>query len=122
VPNFDDNTLRSELSNVSAYENKLAVTRMIVRQLREELKATHHYKWSKLELMDDYKVKESELSAWPMYLTHWHESIGPLRKKKQVKKPKTQKVPVADTKASPENVRHSSRIRKEAKKDKDFEY
>ena len=77
---FDDPEKRAIIQDVATFESMLAVTRMLVRELRVVLKAEGLYKWSKLELIDDLNVKQSDLSDWPLYVQFWHDSSALLVK------------------------------------------
>ena len=71
VPRFDDPEKRPEIGDMQRYSLKLAATRAVIRQFRKELKVFGRYEGSKLQLMDQFSVKRSELSEWPIYLLVW---------------------------------------------------
>ncbi len=71
IPNFDDKAKRAEMADMEGHERLQAATRALIRELRVQLQRSGRYGGSKLELLDQFNVKMSELSCWPIYLVPW---------------------------------------------------
>jgi hypothetical protein len=122
IPNFDDKGKRPEMADMEGHEQLLAAVRALTRELRVQMQRSGRYGGSKLELLDQFNVKISELSCWPIYLVPWkcdlpkthtaHSSKGAKRKKKEEEK--------ADHLT--EEPKRTGRERKPATRSKDFVY
>lgn len=68
IPLFDDPVLMAKFSAVQASHEQDRAMRAVLAALRKELKEHGLYEGSKLEIMDRYEIKQTELSSWPFYV------------------------------------------------------
>ncbi len=68
APNFDNDERQAGFGQMQQSHRVLMSVQALVREYRTQLKQSRLYKGSKLELMDIYGVKTSELSAWPFFV------------------------------------------------------
>jgi hypothetical protein len=68
APNFDNEERQAGFGQMQESHRVLLAVQALVREFRMQLKRDRLYKGSKLELMDIYGVKTSELSAWPFFV------------------------------------------------------
>jgi hypothetical protein len=122
VPMFDDPTKRAQIQDIASYEQTLAATRMMVRALRRELRPSKSYKWSKLELIDNLNVKQSDLSEWPLCIHCWHDPAAVFGKKSKPKRQKQGKKVEGKKQIDEGERKHESRVRQKPKQDKNFVY
>ena len=120
VATFDNKSKRTELGDMEAHEKMLAATRALVRELRIQLQRSGRYTGSKLELIDLFDVKMSELSLWPIYLVRWKLDLAKVLKVKTPGRPAKKKKKEEKIREPVEEGKRSSRTRQETKKYKDF--
>lgn len=77
VPKFDNDDRQEGFARLQRSHQVLMAVQALTRQFRIELKERKQYQGSKLELMDIYGVKLSELSAWPFYVGEMDPSTVP---------------------------------------------
>ena len=68
APKFDDDQRQASFAQLQASHRVLLAVQALTRELRTQLEQRGQYVGSKLELMDIYGVKLSELSAWPFFV------------------------------------------------------
>ena len=129
APNFDDDQRQEGFGQLQSSHQRMRATQALLRELREQLKREHRYKGSKLEFMDHFGVKLSELSEWPFYLgafdrkpvaERFYSKKSVLRVRHRRKdRPKK----VTKSASSGESAqRRSSRTKKKSKKHDDSSY
>jgi hypothetical protein len=68
VPTFDSKELQEKYSRLQSSAQEFALIRLAISRFRDLLETNDLYEGSKLQLMDDYKVKLTELSEFPFFL------------------------------------------------------
>jgi hypothetical protein len=68
APNFDDDQRQKQIGQLQPSHQRMRSTQALLREMRVRLRQNNRYKGSKLEIMDHFHVKLSELSEWPLYL------------------------------------------------------
>jgi len=122
VPLFDDGTLRPALADMDQHAKRLAASRALIGQFREQLRRSGRYEGSKMALMDHYQVKRSDFSVWPIYVVTWKVVRPKEPRAKAHKRTKRERPKLPEVVSGENSGRKSSRLRKRIKEDKSFEY
>lgn len=122
VPLFDDRTLRPGLADMEQHAKRIAAARALIGQFREQLQQSGRYEGSKLALMDEFQVKRSDFSVWPIHLVKWKVKGLKKPRAKAKKRAKQESQKLSEVGFDVEVVRKSSRARRSKKEDKCFEY
>ncbi len=129
APNFDDDERQERFGQLQSSHQRMRATQALLRELRVQLKKENRYKGSKLEFMDHFGVKLSELSDWPFFLGAFDRKPvknGFYEKKSALRvhhpwKDRPKKVPESAT-SGESAPRRSSRPKKKSKKHDDSSY
>lgn len=117
---FDDGALRPGLADIEQHAKRIAASRALM--FREQLRRSGRYEGSKLALMDDFQVKRSDFSVWPIYVVKWKVARPKKPRAKAQKRTKRERQKLPEVVSGENSGRKSSRPRKRFKEDKNFDY
>ena len=80
LPDFDSKAVKAYYGNLQVAHRHMHAIQALTAELRTQLYLSHRYVGSKLQLMTEFRVKQSELSNEPLYLGVWSAKEVPLRR------------------------------------------
>jgi hypothetical protein len=125
APKFDDDGRQASFAQLQESHRVLMAVQALSRELRTQLVERKQYAGSKLELMDIFGVKLSELSAWPFYVGRFTRkplSAGFYDKRSQMRKKFKRNRKVAKKDLDEDEPERARRPTRNAKKRDDDDY
>lgn len=80
LPDFDSKDAKAYYGKLQTAHRHMLAVQALTAELRTQLHLSHRYVGSKLQLMTEFRVKQSELANEPLYVGVWSAKEVPLRR------------------------------------------